>query len=129
MTVVVCCQSGLPQRQPRCELRRNLSSSDYDFGLTLNVIIGPDERDVDSLPSSDIDYTAEIERGIERFRMGRVPTRCALSIKMTWDPSECPPSDVCREYYCCHWVEPRGSVDLTGRTYDSIEEAITVRRD
>lgn len=57
------------------------------------------------------------------------PTRCALSIKMTWDPSECPPSDVCREYYCCHWVEPGGSVDLTGRTYDSIEEAITVRRD
>ena len=80
MTVVVCCQSGLPQRQPRCELRRNLSSSDYDFGLTLNVIIGPDERDVDSLPSSDIDYTAEIERGIERFRMGRVADAlCALN--------------------------------------------------
>ena len=80
MTVVVDCRSGLPQRQPCCALRRNLSSSDYDFGLTLNVITGPDERDADSLPSSDIDYTAEIERGIERFRMGRVADPlCGLS--------------------------------------------------
>jgi aspartyl-tRNA(Asn)/glutamyl-tRNA(Gln) amidotransferase subunit A len=40
-----------------------------DSALLLNVIAGPDERDPESLPASDVDYLVEIERGIEQVRI------------------------------------------------------------
>ena len=48
---------------------------------------------------------------------------------MTWNPHERPPPDTCPERFCFHWVPPGGSADLTGRKYDSIEEALSVRDD
>ena len=44
-----------------------------DSALLLNVIAGPDERDPDSLPADDIDYLAEIERGIDGLRVAYSP--------------------------------------------------------
>jgi len=44
-----------------------------DSALLLNVIAGPDERDPDSLPAADVDYLAEIERGIEQVRIAYSP--------------------------------------------------------
>lgn len=44
-----------------------------DSALLLNVIAGPDERDPDSLPAADVDYLAEIERGIDQVRIAYSP--------------------------------------------------------
>ncbi len=40
-----------------------------DSALLLNVLAGPDDRDPDSLPAEDVDYVAEIGRGIEGMRL------------------------------------------------------------
>ncbi|MFW6422245.1 MAG: amidase family protein, partial [Candidatus Bipolaricaulota bacterium] len=42
----------------------------YDSGLVLNVIAGGDARDSTSVPSSDFDYTAGIDKGIEDLKLG-----------------------------------------------------------
>ncbi|MBP88128.1 MAG: amidase [Planctomycetaceae bacterium] len=44
-----------------------------DSALLLNVIAGPDERDPESLPASDVDYLVEIDRGIEQVRIAFSP--------------------------------------------------------
>ena len=40
-----------------------------DAALTLNVIAGPDERDPTSLPRCDVDYVADMRRGIDGLRI------------------------------------------------------------
>jgi aspartyl-tRNA(Asn)/glutamyl-tRNA(Gln) amidotransferase subunit A len=40
-----------------------------DSALLLNVIAGPDERDHGSLPTDDIDYVADLDRGIADLRI------------------------------------------------------------
>jgi len=40
-----------------------------DSALLLNVIAGPDERDSESLPASDTDYLAELDKGISGLRI------------------------------------------------------------
>ena len=40
-----------------------------DSALLLNVLAGPDERDHGSLPATDTDYLAEIERGVNDVRI------------------------------------------------------------
>ncbi|MFP6753380.1 MAG: amidase [Pirellulaceae bacterium] len=44
-----------------------------DSALLLNVLAGPDDRDPDSLPAEDLDYVAEIGRGIEGMRLAYSP--------------------------------------------------------
>ena len=44
-----------------------------DAALTLNVVAGPDDRDPNSLPASDIDYLSELERGIEGLHIAYSP--------------------------------------------------------
>ena len=44
-----------------------------DSALLLNVTAGPDERDASSLPASDVDFVAELDRGIEQNRVAYSP--------------------------------------------------------
>lgn len=44
-----------------------------DSALLLNLIAGPDERDASSLPSTDLDYLTELDRGIDRVRIAYSP--------------------------------------------------------
>jgi aspartyl-tRNA(Asn)/glutamyl-tRNA(Gln) amidotransferase subunit A len=44
-----------------------------DSALLLNVISGPDERDAGSLPADDVDYVAELDRGIDGVRIAFSP--------------------------------------------------------
>ena len=44
-----------------------------DSALLLGVIAGPDDRDPDSLPAEQVDYVAEIGRGIEGMRLAYSP--------------------------------------------------------
>jgi|APLak6261659701_1056019.scaffolds.fasta_scaffold68154_1 hypothetical protein len=41
-----------------------------------------------------------------------------------WDIKTRPPTDICPEQYCFCWVPPKGKADLSGRSYDSFEEAM-----
>ncbi len=44
-----------------------------DSALLLDVIAGPDDRDPESLPATDVSYLSEIERGIEGVRVAWSP--------------------------------------------------------
>ena len=44
-----------------------------DAALALNVLAGPDERDPSSLPAIEIDWLAEMDRGIDAVRMAYSP--------------------------------------------------------
>jgi aspartyl-tRNA(Asn)/glutamyl-tRNA(Gln) amidotransferase subunit A len=46
-----------------------LTNTVRDAALTMNVIAGPDDRDRNSLPSTDLDYLAACERALEGFRV------------------------------------------------------------
>jgi hypothetical protein len=46
---------------------------------------------------------------------------------MDWNKCRRPPADICPERYCWHWVPPGGIKDVSGRVYDSVEEAFTQR--
>lgn len=41
-----------------------------------------------------------------------------------WNPNQKPSLDKCPEHYCFCWVPPGGSADLSGKVYDSLEEAV-----
>jgi len=49
-------------------------------------------------------------------------------MRMGWDKHKKPPADFCPGRYCFQWVPPGGAVDWSGRTYRSLEEAITLRQ-
>jgi len=40
------------------------------------------------------------------------------------NPNQKPSLDVCPQQYCFSWVPPGGKADLSGKAYDSFEEAI-----
>lgn len=44
-----------------------------DSALLLNVISGPDERDATSLPADNVDYVAELDRGVDGVRIAFSP--------------------------------------------------------
>ncbi len=44
-----------------------------DAALMLNVLAGPDDRDSNSLPTLDIDYLSELQRGIKGVRIAYSP--------------------------------------------------------
>lgn len=41
-----------------------------------------------------------------------------------WNTSVKPPLDECPKHYCFCWVPPGGEGDLSGKVYDSCEEAV-----
>lgn len=41
-----------------------------------------------------------------------------------WNPKHRPSVDECPKHYCFNWVPPGGSADLSGKVYDSFEEAV-----
>jgi hypothetical protein len=41
-----------------------------------------------------------------------------------WDTENKPPLDVCPKHYCFNWVPPKGKADLSGKVYDSFEDAV-----
>jgi hypothetical protein len=42
-----------------------------------------------------------------------------------WVPSQKPDLSICPKQYCFNWAPPKGKADLSGKVYDSFEEAIT----
>jgi hypothetical protein len=42
-----------------------------------------------------------------------------------WNLNQRPSLSICPENYCFFWVPPKGSADLSGKIYDSFEEAIS----
>ena len=48
---------------------------------------------------------------------------------MAWDPRTKPPADLCPRKYCFHWVAPGGAADISGRSYRTLQEAVTRRDD
>lgn len=48
---------------------------------------------------------------------------------MSWDKHTKPPADFCPGRYCFMWVPPGGPADMSGRSYDSFQEAVTRRDD
>ena len=41
-----------------------------------------------------------------------------------WDSKNRPSLGICPKHYCFHWIPPRGKADLSGRVYNSFEEAV-----
>jgi hypothetical protein len=42
-----------------------------------------------------------------------------------WNLNQRPSLNVCPEKYCFCWVPPKGTADLSGKIYDSFEEAVS----
>jgi len=45
-----------------------------------------------------------------------------------WNSNQKPPLNICPEHYCFCWVPPKGSADLSGKVYDSFEEAVAAAK-
>lgn len=47
----------------------------------------------------------------------------------SWSPEQRPPSGVCPEKFCFHWVPPGGMADMTRRAYSTVREALAAHSD
>jgi len=45
-----------------------------------------------------------------------------------WNAKIKPSLDVCPKGYCFNWVPPKGKADLSGKVYDSFEEAVAANK-
>jgi len=45
---------------------------------------------------------------------------------MSWNPREKPPSDVCPKDFCFFWSKRGARIDLAGRLFESLEDALEV---
>ena len=45
-----------------------------------------------------------------------------------WDLNKKPCLDICPEHYCFCWVPPKGSADLSGKSYNSFEGAVAAAK-
>jgi hypothetical protein len=50
--------------------------------------------------------------------------RCLNKIVKNWNKKEKPQLNICPERYCFCWVPPGGKADISGKVYDSFEEAV-----